>query len=180
MDARSAPYFDWEAMFPDPPPDLGVGPRAVAGSAVPLPEPAVRDLASILDLPPPRRRLLEGLALLWHDHWDAAHAVAQSHEGLADHDFLHAILHRREGDFDNARYWFRSAGRHPCLASLERDAGGILQASPLRDLLLPGGHWSCEAFVAAVRQAPDRDTDLLVRLQALEFRAFAAWLASGT
>jgi len=39
--------------------------------------------------------------------WGAAHAIAQRHEGDAAADWLHALLHKIEGDAENARYWYR-------------------------------------------------------------------------
>ena len=43
--------------------------------------------------------------------WDEAHAIAQAHEGEALFDWLHAVLHKIEGDAGNARYWYRRAAR---------------------------------------------------------------------
>lgn len=43
--------------------------------------------------------------------WDEAHAIAQAHEGEPLCDWLHAVLHKLEGDAGNARYWYRRAGR---------------------------------------------------------------------
>jgi hypothetical protein len=40
-------------------------------------------------------------------HWDEAHAIAQRHEGDPIADWLHAVLHKIEGDADNSRYWYR-------------------------------------------------------------------------
>jgi|SRR5579859_817732 len=56
-----------------------------------------------------------GLHLL-NDDISRAHALAQEHEGDKTSDYWHAIVHRREGDFDNAKYWLRQVGRHPVLA----------------------------------------------------------------
>jgi hypothetical protein len=39
--------------------------------------------------------------------WKSAHAIAQRHEGDATADWLHAVLHKIEGDADNSRYWYR-------------------------------------------------------------------------
>jgi hypothetical protein len=39
--------------------------------------------------------------------WDEAHAITQHHAGDATADWLHAVLHKIEGDGDNARYWYR-------------------------------------------------------------------------
>lgn len=159
-------------------------PHGTPSLQLPLSLDAVRALANAAPLPPPRRKLLEGLALLWHDHWEAAHAVAQSHEGQVDYDLLHAIGHRREGDYPNAEYWFRSVGRHPSFAILERS---VSSAMPARDSLgkslMPGGRWSPGIFVAEVGrvarlEAPSKEEEILVLIQALEFRAFSDWLLS--
>jgi hypothetical protein len=43
--------------------------------------------------------------------WETAHNLAQAHEGEQAADWLHAVLHKIEGDTGNARYWYRRAGR---------------------------------------------------------------------
>lgn len=53
------------------------------------------------------------LHALWHDahgDWERAHSIAQEIES-ADAAWLHAYLHRKEGDATNAGYWYRRAGR---------------------------------------------------------------------
>lgn len=45
-----------------------------------------------------------------HGDWDAAHRTVQDLE-TADAAWVHAYLHRREGDQGNARYWYARAGR---------------------------------------------------------------------
>ncbi len=52
--------------------------------------------------------------------WDKAHDIVMSEEG-ADCAWVHAYLHRVEGDRDNARYWYRQARREPARASLRRN-----------------------------------------------------------
>lgn len=51
---------------------------------------------------------------LYVDHLEPSHKVSQ---GIASQtgSLWHAILHRREGDFDNALYWYRAAGNHPVI-----------------------------------------------------------------
>ena len=64
--------------------------------------------------------LSPALMALWHlarDEWDAAHRYAQS-DGSRDGAWVHAHLHRVEGDLANAGYWYRRADRPPCEASL--------------------------------------------------------------
>jgi hypothetical protein len=43
--------------------------------------------------------------------WQAAHLVAQDHEGEPLANWLHAVVHRMEGDVGNASYWYRRCGR---------------------------------------------------------------------
>ncbi len=63
------------------------------------------------EAPPPA--LAPPLAALWwarRGDWDAAHAIVQDEPG-ADAAWVHAHLHRVEGDAGNAAYWYRRAGR---------------------------------------------------------------------
>ncbi len=54
--------------------------------------------------------LQQGLWYAAKGDWEAAHNVAQEHEGSKGFDHLHAHLHRVEGDEWNAGYWYRRAG----------------------------------------------------------------------
>ncbi|HEU5341657.1 hypothetical protein [Edaphobacter sp.] len=59
------------------------------------------------------RTLSGALLALWWDakgEWAKAHEVAQDVE-TADGAWVHAYLHRKEGDAGNAAYWYRRAGR---------------------------------------------------------------------
>lgn len=58
-----------------------------------------------------------GLHLL-NDDLEASHSLAQAHEGEPLADYWHAIIHRREGDYGNSRYWFGRVGRTPLLAEV--------------------------------------------------------------
>jgi hypothetical protein len=42
--------------------------------------------------------------------WDGAHAIAQRDESDPHHRWLHAVLHKIEGDDFNSRYWYRDSG----------------------------------------------------------------------
>lgn len=71
---------------------------------------------------------------LWHDgrgDWDRAHAVAQDVDDRAG-AWVHAYLHRKEGDQGNAAYWYRRAGRPfatvPLEAEWEQIAAALLGA----------------------------------------------------
>ncbi|WEK49443.1 MAG: hypothetical protein P0Y66_17145 [Candidatus Kaistia colombiensis] len=74
------------------------------------------------------------LAALWHlekGEWDAAHALVQDDEGRAG-AWVHAHVHRIEGDLWNARYWYGRAGRAPGEGDLAVERAAILSAL-LRD-----------------------------------------------
>jgi hypothetical protein len=67
---------------------------------------------------------------LWHDArgaWEAAHAVVQDLDSPAA-AWVHAYLHRKEGDIGNARYWYVRAGRPACTGSLEDEWAQIAAA----------------------------------------------------
>lgn len=71
---------------------------------------------------------------LWHDaqgEWDRAHAIVQDLDTPAA-AWVHAYLHRREGDDANARYWYTRAGKPPCRLSLDAEWDEIA-TSLLRD-----------------------------------------------
>ncbi|MEL6654046.1 MAG: hypothetical protein AAFQ87_24900 [Bacteroidota bacterium] len=66
-----------------------------------------------LSSPQPPSQLSPALRALWYDglgDWDRAHDLAQDDEG-GDGDWVHAYLHRKEGDRWNAGYWYRRAGQ---------------------------------------------------------------------
>lgn len=58
-----------------------------------------------------RDDLLRSIELALADRWDEAHDLAQRHEEDATGQWLHAVLHKIEGDAFNARYWYQRAGR---------------------------------------------------------------------
>lgn len=69
------------------------------------------------------------LAAMWYDargDWDAAHAEAQAQEDAAG-AWVHAYLHRVEGDPSNAAYWYRRAGRPICQDPLDTEWATIVR-----------------------------------------------------
>jgi hypothetical protein len=81
-----------------------------------------------LDTPP--AGLSGPLAALWQNargDWHAAHRLAQSDDGEAG-AWVHAYLHRVEGDLRNAAYWYRRAGRPVCEVALEAEWEAIATA----------------------------------------------------
>lgn len=76
--------------------------------------------ASLADSHPPAP-LSPPLQALWQDakgDWDRAHEAAQAGED-ADSAWVHAYLHRKEGDAANAGYWYRRAGKPAARGSLD-------------------------------------------------------------
>src|SRR5260370_21848117 len=66
------------------------------------------------------------LLALWWDakgNWDKAHEIAQDVPG-ADGAWVHAYLHRKDGDVGNAAYWYRQAGRRVARGDLRQEGEG--------------------------------------------------------
>lgn len=59
------------------------------------------------------------IAGMWlvHDFLDESHTISQNVDTTTG-AFWHGVMHRREGDFSNAKYWFRRVGSHPVLKEL--------------------------------------------------------------
>jgi hypothetical protein len=69
------------------------------------------------------------LVALWHDakgNWDLAHSVAQDVDDGSG-AWVHAYLHRKEGDEGNAGYWYRRAGRSHFRGSLDEEWDQIVE-----------------------------------------------------
>ena len=70
------------------------------------------------------------LEALWHDakgDWATAHRVVMNAESAAA-AWVHAYLHRKEGDLDNARYWYRKAKKPEASGALEAEWNAIAAA----------------------------------------------------
>jgi hypothetical protein len=77
---------------------------------------------SVMHEAPPNGLSL-ALAGLWWDakgDWKRAHESAQQDEGPAG-SWVHAYLHRKEGDSSNAGYWYRRAGKPTAQSPLEQE-----------------------------------------------------------
>lgn len=81
-----------------------------------------------LDVPP--QGLSGAVQALWYvanNDWDRAHKLAQNQDDGAG-AWVHAHLHRVEGDLRNAGYWYRRADRPECAGSLEAEWDDIAAA----------------------------------------------------
>jgi hypothetical protein len=78
--------------------------------------------------PPPG--LPPAVAALWwaaKDDWNRAHELVMDECGT-EAAWVHAYLHRVEGDLPNARYWYRQAGRTPATGAREAEWAAIAAA----------------------------------------------------
>jgi hypothetical protein len=74
--------------------------------------------------------LSPALQALWLDRvekWDEAHELAQA-AGGPDGAWVHAYLHRKEGDKENAAYWYRLAGKPAARGTLPDEWEQIVRA----------------------------------------------------
>jgi hypothetical protein len=108
------------------------------------------------------------LAALWllAGDLEQSHAISQSYE-TSDGAYWHGIMHRREGDFWNSKYWFRRVGQHPVLVALAQttqDREAQLVAAELGSKLVNSGSSFADALVdaceAALNDKPEWRSDL--------------------
>jgi hypothetical protein len=57
-----------------------------------------------------QKNLLQAIDLALSGEWNAAHQIVQQYEDTTA-TWIHAVLHKIEGDLDNSRYWYRRAGK---------------------------------------------------------------------
>lgn len=112
---------------------------------------------------------------LWHDFLDESHALAQQIQGSSG-SFWHAIMHRREGDFSNSKYWYARCAAHPVMPALAARVDELIKPYPADKSLLrlTSGGWNPSNFVDLVAQVHDRPDDprhaLAVSVQHAEWR----------
>jgi hypothetical protein len=149
--------------------ELGPAARSGTRSADEL-DAELKSLFPVGGLSSSRQQLVRALILLWHDHLDASHSISQGIEN-ADGSYVHAIMHRREPDYWNAKYWFRRVGKHPAYGELARRVSELLKhrgAGELTRKLLTRGEWDAFAFVDVCEQAQPGD-ELPREIQKIEF-----------
>lgn len=116
---------------------------------------------------------------LWHDVLDESHVLSQRIDSPTG-SFWHAIMHRREGDFPNAKYWYARCRGHPVLSDIssrltqvEPDLRGRGDAALER--MLAGPSWDPNAFVDFVvrvhRDATSPLAEVAIHLQRIEWAA---------
>lgn len=97
----------------------------------------LQEFRESLLLEAPAAELTLALAGLWWDakgDWKQAHESAQQDVSPGG-SWVHAYLHRKEGDLSNAAYWYSRAGRSPAQMPLDQEwaeiAGRLLTGSPV-------------------------------------------------
>lgn len=158
-------------------PDLCLGPRAGVETAPALTR-KLDTFFRVVRCVPAAQEWLRAAALLWHDQHEIAHEIAQS-DASVEGSFLHGILHRREPDYSNAKYWFHRVGQHPCFTLIAERVAELIADNPDVEPeieLLPHGKWDPFAFIDACEAAAllplnDPRRKLLQEIQAIEFDA---------
>lgn len=91
----------------------------------------VTEFCASLDADQPPAGVSLALAGLWWDakgDWTRAHESAQQDEGVTG-AWVHAYLHRKEGDAGNASYWYHRAGKPFCRQTLAQEWSAIVRAA---------------------------------------------------
>ena len=106
-----------------------------------------------------RRMALAALSGLWlrYDFLSESHAISQELDSTTG-SFWHGIMHRREPDFGNARYWFRRVAAHPVfepLCAAAQHLAGEARAGRKADFLLEQANWDPIDFVDLCEKADD-------------------------
>ena len=134
----------------------------------PAPAPARRVLAGVgagqllarpIKHPDDAAGALAGL-WLWHDALDESHEIAQEIVSPTG-SFWHAIMHRREGDFSNSKYWYHRCQTHYVLklmGAVAHSLAGALASDRLVAGALSGG-WDADGFVDLVAAVHDKPSD---------------------
>lgn len=92
-----------------------------------------------------------GIWLLFN-YLEESHTISQSIEAPTG-SFWHGIMHRREGDFFNSKYWFERVGEHPVFPQLKKIAGELafaVESHPTVSFLNKQTRWNPFDFVDLV------------------------------
>jgi len=129
----------------------------------------------------PKALAVQSGLLLWNDDLDGCHKIAQDLDD-SHGAYLHGIMHRREPDYGNSKYWFRRVGAHPLFPQLRAAALDLLSEAPEQDpyrrALAAGKDWDAFRMVDWCESAAEeREVSFLRALQAIEIQGLTYfWL----
>ena len=124
--------------------------------------------------------------LLWNDALDESHTISQE-LGNQTGSYWHGIMHRREPDYSNSKYWFGRVGTHPIFPALRERALAILKEIPnpsdvlanIAQTIEADRNWDAYQFIdwcQAAENGSDTDvTRFLQQVQAEEIKLLLAY-----
>ena len=116
--------------------------------------------------------------LLLNDDLDAAHSITQDiHTPTGS--FWHAVVHRREGDFSNARYWWHRTGPHPAFPEIYEAVLATAPDSAIGNEMRAAGRWNPTLFNDRCQSARQSgQTADLEAIQKIEMLTLLRWCAT--
>ena len=134
--------------------------------------------------------LIQAALYLCFDCFEEAHQIANDHEGTVAGNWTHAILHRREPDAGNSKYWYARVKVPAKLGQgIAKEALRVLgekterELEDFREKLAQSGVWEPEAFVDACEKFRKKDPRLpaygaLARVQETEWKGLVDFILS--
>jgi hypothetical protein len=103
-------------------------------------------LGSTVTSQPMAEAVKAGLCMAF-DAWEEAHVIAQDLDTV-EGSYWHGIVHRREPDAGNAKYWFRQVGQHPVFEQLgSEETREALASTTAFDFIVQLGSWEANRFI---------------------------------